>query len=317
MGATSLSSRAIIGAFFNQLALNMGAGWIPKIGMYFKSNQESETYNWLGMVPQMREWVGPRSAKGFWENGLTITNKKYESTLEVDVVDLERDKTGQIMTRVREQAIRANAHWASLLSTLMISGEATTCYDGQYFFDTDHTEGNNTTSQSNDLSIDISALPAAVHGSTTAPSPQEMMLVILQCIMAMIGFKDNENEPLNEMAKEFLVMTPVPLYYSALAAVGAPVFGGGETNIIKADGADFRVSVVANPRLTWTEQITVYRTDGNVKPFILQEEKPLTIKAVAEGSELEFNEDKHHYGIDARRNVGFGYWQHACMATMT
>lgn len=315
MGIASLGSRAIIGEFFKQLQLDFGASWISKLGMYFKSNQESETYKWLGMVPQMREWIGSRNAKGFWNNGITIANKKYESTLEVLCEDLDRDKTGQTLIRIREQAIRANAHWAKLISELIIAGESGVCYDSQYFFDTDHTEGNNGTSQSNDLSIDISALPAAVHGSTTAPSAQEMALVILQGIQAIYGFKDNENEPVNEMARDFLVMAPVPLYNAAASAVSNLTFGGGETNVLK--NGDFNVSLVMNPRLTWTEQIAVFRADGNVKPFILQEEKPLTIKAVAEGSELEFNDDKHHYGIDARRNVGYGYWQHACLATMT
>ena len=39
--------------------------------------------------------------------------------------------------------------------------------------------------------------------------------------------------------------------------------------------------------------------------------------AVAEGSELEFTDNKHHYGVKAIRNVGYGYWQHACLTTLT
>ena len=54
-----------------------------------------------------------------------------------------------------------------------INGEATVCYDGQYFFDTDHVEGDSGT-QSNDLSVDISALACSVHGTTTAPSVEDL-----------------------------------------------------------------------------------------------------------------------------------------------
>jgi phage major head subunit gpT-like protein len=313
MGASSLSSRGIIGAFFAQLAIEFGASWISQLGMYFPSDQESETYKWLGMVPQMREWTGKRHAKGFWENGITILNKKYESTLEISVDDLRRDKTQQILVRVREQAIRAMGHWAKLIADAEIAGESALCYDGQFFFDDDHVEGNNVTAQSNDLAIDISELPAAVHGSTTAPSAQEMMLSIFQCITAILGFKDDQNEPFNETAKQFLVRVPVTLFPAAASAVSSATFGAGETNVLK--NAGFTVNLAMNPRSTWTNKIVVYRADGNVKPFILQEEKPISIKAIAEGSELEFNEDKHHYGIDAIRNVGYGYWQHACLAT--
>lgn len=316
MGVAALgSSRGLIGAFFKRLEQSIGQSWIPSISMEFKSNQESETYKWLGQTPAMREWIGGRNAKGFYNNGITIENKSYEATLEVLLRDLERDDTGQTLIRINELADRTNSHWASLLSTLILAGESTTCYDGQYFFDTDHTEGKNTTSQSNDLSIDISALPASVHGSTTSPSPQEMRSVIMQCVQAIYGFKDNENEPMNEMAKKFLVMTPVSLFDSAVSAVNADTFGGGETNTMKQ--AEFDISVAANARLTWTEQIAVFRADGNVKPFIRQNEKPVTMKVQAEGSQVEFDEDKWRFGVDARRNVGYGYWQHACLATMT
>ena len=124
MGAGTLSSRAIIGEFYNKLAQDLGMTWIPEISMLFPSNQESETYAWLGMAPAMREWIGGRNAKGFRESGITIRNKKYESTMEVLVDEIRRDKTGQVMLRVAEQAQRANAHWASLLTTLLVAGES-------------------------------------------------------------------------------------------------------------------------------------------------------------------------------------------------
>jgi len=103
MGASSLGSRAIIGAFYNELEQNIGQTWVPDVSMLFESNQESETYKWLGMAPAMREWIGGRQAKGFRENGITIVNKKYESTMEVLCDEIRRDKTGQVMLRVAEQ----------------------------------------------------------------------------------------------------------------------------------------------------------------------------------------------------------------------
>jgi len=314
MGALTLSSRAIIGEFFARLQANPGSAWIDAVSMLFQSDQESETYKWLGMSPAMREWIGGRNAKGFRENGITIVNKDYEATMEVLTKELRRDKTGQVLVRVRELADRTNSHWASLLSTLIIAGEAAACYDGQYYFDTDHSEGSSGT-QSNDLSIDISALACNQHGSTTAPSPEEMEQCILQAIAAILGFKDDQGEPLNEGANSFLVMTPLSLMPAALAAVTNPVLTSGKTNTIVT--ADFSIKPVANPRLTWTTKFAVFRTDGNVKPFIRQEEVPVSIEAIAEGSELEFNEKKHHYGVSATRNVGYGYWQHACLVTMT
>jgi hypothetical protein len=152
------------------------------------------------MAPAMREWVGGRQAKGFRENGITIVNKRYEATLEVLLDEMRRDKTGQVMVRVAELAQRTNAHWAKLLSTLLIAGESAVCYDGQFFFDTDHAEGDSG-AQDNDLSVDIAV--------TSAPTAGEMEGAILRLTQQILGFKDDQGEPMNEEARSFLVMVPV------------------------------------------------------------------------------------------------------------
>lgn len=316
MGLQALSSRAIIGSFYKKLFQDNGASWTNKIAMNFASDQASETYKWLGQVPVMREWLGGRQAKGFFSNGITIENKEYESTLEVPLKDLRRDKTGQTMVRISEQARRANSFVASKLSTKIIEGASALCYDGQFFFDTDHKEGNNVTNQSNDLSIDISTLPVAVHGSTTVPSPEELVQCVLQGVQAIYGFKDNENEPMNEDSSGFVVMVPTSLWALMNSAVGSLTFGGGSTNPLST--SDFDISVVVNPRLdaTWTEQFAIFRDDGSVKPFIVQTETPISMKAKAEGSGFEYDKNAWSFGIDASMGFGYGYWQHACLVTM-
>lgn len=307
MGASSLSSRAIIGEFFNKLAMDLGMGWIPDVSMLFQSDQESETYKWLGMVPGMREWIGGRHAKGFSENGITITNKTYEATLEVLVDEIRRDKTGQVMLRVAELAQRTNSHWASLLSALIVAGTASVCYDGQYFFDTDHSEGDSGT-QDNDLT--------GAATTATQPTAAEAETAVMACVTAILGFKDNQGEPMNESASKFRIMIP-PVYLSPFAAVLNNEFiASGQSNIVKnIDGFNFTLSV--NPRLSSGAVFYVFRADGQTKALIRQEEEEVVVSAVAEGSELEFNENKHRYGVKAIRNVGYGYWQHACVYTFT
>lgn len=317
MSAVSLGSRAIIGEFYKTLEQDLGNSWIPSISNYFTSDQESETYKWLGMVPQMREWIGGRNAKGFRDNGITIENKHFEATLEVLVRELRRDKTGQILVRVRELAQRANAHWAKLLSSLILNAANSVCYDGQYFFDTDHAEGDSGT-QSNSISVDISALPGAVHGSITAPSVEEMQGSIMSAIQAIYGFKDDQGEPLNENARNFLVMVPPSLWQPAMSAIYTPLAGALQTSMDQIRMGGLTIVPVVNARLsTWISNIAVFRTDSEVKPFIRQEEESIQMKAIAEGSELEFKEDKHQYGLDSWRNVGYGIWQNACLVTLT
>ncbi len=317
MTAKALGSRAIIGEFYSALAA-APTGWADRIGFRVDSDQESETYKWLGQVPAMRQWLGGRQAKGLTTNGLTIVNLPFEATLEVLKDELRRDKTGQVMVRIRELAQSAALHWEELLSTLINNGATGVCYDGQYFFDTDHTEGNNTTNQSNKLNITVSSLPVTNKGSTTAPSAGTMREAILQGLQAMLGFKDNENRPLNTTAKTFQVQVPLSFWSSALAAVGLPQIDVGEGNILNAltTMEGLKIEVVANPRLTFTDKFAIFRTDAAVKPFILQEEVPIEMSAIAEGSEMEFSMRKHEYGVFASRNAGYGMWQHAVLVDL-
>lgn len=307
MGASTLGSRAIIGEFFNRLAIDNGMSWIPDVSMLFDSNQESETYAWLGMAPAMREWVGGRNAKGFRENGITIRNKTFEATMEVLVDEIRRDKTGQVMLRVAEMAQRANAHWASLLTTLIVAGASGLCYDGKAFFADDHAEGDSGT-QDNNLT------GAAATG--TQPTAAEAEAAIMACVAAILNFKDDQGEPMNEGASSFRVMVPTAYLQPFAAVMSNEYIAAGQSNLIKnIDGFNFKLTV--NPRLTAVDRFYVFRADGQTKPFIRQEEEGISVSAIAEGSELEFRENKHQYGIKAIRNVGYGYWQHACLYIFT
>ena len=314
MSAQGLGSRAIIGSFYARLEA-ANRGWVDQLAFRVDSNQESETLKWLGQAPQLREWVGGRQAKGFRENGLTIVNKTFEGTLEVLLDEIRRDKTGQVMVRVNELADRAADHDAELLSTLINNGAASVCYDGQYFFDTDHTEGDNTTNQSNAIAVDIS--DEGTGGTATAPTARTMQVAILKAVSAILSFKDDRNQPMNQGAARFLVMVPpgVGFMPSAMAAIANPTLDSGMTNTIRAQ-SQFQIEAVVNPRLTWTDKFAVFRTDGAVKPLIRQVEQDIAMDAVAEGSEYEFLHRKHLYGVTKVGNVAYGYWQHACQVTL-
>jgi len=315
MGITGLGSRAIIGKFYETLEQSKDLAWPFQIGMEMPSDQESETYKWLGFSPMMREWVGGRQAKGLRENGITITNKRFESTLEFDVDDLRREKTGQVDVRIGEMADKVNAHWASLLTTL-ITGNGL-CYDGQNFFDTDHSEGSSGTQVNAVTASQVSQLDVT---TAAAPTPEEMAKAILGCVQYMYSYKDDQGEPMNENARKFTIMVPVNLWGPAVQAVASNLLSTGTgaiDNPLKLSAAKLDLSVEVNPRLTTTTVFYVFRTDGRAKPFILQNEEDVKMTVIGEGSELEFNENVHRYGVKALRNVGFGYWQQALQATLS
>jgi len=308
-----ITSRAIIGMFYEMLEQGE-TGWVDKLTFGTSSDQDSEKYAWLGQAPAMREMKGGRQAKGLSEQALEIINKEFEATLKIKVKDLRRDKTGQLRVRIGEMADRANAHWARLVSVLVNNGASQICYDGQYFFDTDHSEGDSGV-QSNAIDVDISTLATSNHGSISAPSVGEASEAIMLGIQQVYGFKDDTGEPINENARNFLAMVPTNLWKASAGAANNAVIDGGDTNtLVQMDGMN--IEVVANPRLTANDKIRVFRTDGRTKPFIRQEEVPVEVSAQAEGSDVEFKHKEHHYGLYASGNAGFGMWQHGCEVTL-
>lgn len=313
MSARSLGSRAILGRMFKNIEM-MPSGWVNLIGMYVESDQESEEHKWLGEIARMKEWIGGRKALGLTDYGIKIYNKKFENTISVFLDEIQRDKTGQVMRRVNDLVTATNEHWVDLMSQTLNGVESLICYDGQYLVDTDHVEELSGT-QSNDISVDISALPVNTHGTTTNPSAEELQEVILTICQTIMGLKSNAGRPFNPTAQDFLIKVPITMWKNAAKAMGAQYLDGGTSNILTTmDG--FNISVRANAWLNWTDKIMGFRTDGNVKPFILQEEYGPRISYEAEGSALEHKEDRHEYGVKASRNIGPGFWQTCCMATM-
>ncbi len=313
MSAKVLSDRAIVGEYYNRLEQGP-TGWVGDLTHPFESSQDSEKHTWLGMPPSMREWIGGKQAKGFRDNQFEITNNDYESTIDYHRRHLTEDKTGQFQVRLSEHIQRVDAQWASLTSTLILNGASTACYDGQYFFDTDHSEGDSGT-QSNDISVDISALPVTNHGSTTAPSVGELQQSIMLGVQQILGFVDDQGEPMNENAKRFLIMVPTALWHTAVAAVTSQMIDRGETNsIINLKGYQF--DVVPNARLTWTDKFAVFRTDGSVKPFIRQIREEPMVAIKGEGSDYYFDTGRKQVSIEMAGNVGFGLWQHSTLVTM-
>lgn len=301
---TGLTSRAVVGRFYRRLEDYAKTAWWTRLAMHFASNQEAETYRWLGTVPQVREWVGGRRIKPLRSQGITIVNKTWEATIRVDADEQRRDKTGQIMVRINELARRVATHPNKLLTTLLLGGQTTAGYDGASFFDTAHEEGESG-AQSNLVTCEAA--------TPTAPTDAEMYEAIVAGIGRMMALVDDQGEPLNETAREFLVMVPLSFLSSTLVALAGRTVDASSNPL--AEGGPFTVQWVANPRLTWSDRFALFRTDGGTRPFIFQEELPVQIQVLAEGSELEVNENQHQYGVKAIHEAGYGFWQNACLVT--
>lgn len=121
-----------------QAGVSMAKTMYGDISTTIPSASASNTYGWLGHMPKLREWIGDRVVKALETHGYTIKNKKFESTVGVKRDDIEDDSVGVYKPIIQELG-RASAIFPDeLIFGLLGQGLATQCYDGQYFFDTDH-----------------------------------------------------------------------------------------------------------------------------------------------------------------------------------
>jgi phage major head subunit gpT-like protein len=123
---------------FNQAFDGAPSQW-PIVAMQAPSAGRSVDYKWLGDFPMMQEWVGDRVIKDLSAFKYEITNKSYEATVEVDRDDIEDDQIGVYTPMIQGLGAAARQHPDLLVFALLKAGFDTTCYDGQYFFDDDHT----------------------------------------------------------------------------------------------------------------------------------------------------------------------------------
>lgn len=301
-----LGSRAIIGAFIKRLEEIQQAGWTRDLALMIDSNQETETYTFLGDTPAMVEHTGgPRPKKTLKPFEFTVRNKRWSAGLEIDEDDLRRDKTTQILVRVRELAARAAQLPQKVISTLINSnGNA---YDGVAFY-----HASNHVNANGDV-IDNAIQVTAATGTT--PTTAEMETGVLTAIEKILGWKDDAGEPRNEFAKRFMVMVPVAMWKQLKGVLKNDYISSGVSNTLKA--TDFEVVPVMNPRLSNSAMLYVHRADGDVKPFVWQDEVPPMMEPLAEGSEYQKLNLAHLYQAKRIGNGGYGRFDQSCRVEFT
>lgn len=132
---------------FNTLFQGAFAGVKPTYGQIateVPSSTAEEEYGWLGDIPGMREWIGPRVVNNIADHKYTVRNKTWEDTISVPREKIEDDRYGIYNPLFTELGRAAGAHPDELVWAALAAGFTAECYDGQAFFDTDHPVGDAT-----------------------------------------------------------------------------------------------------------------------------------------------------------------------------
>ena len=277
-----------------------------RVAMEAPSTTDGETYNWLGAVPAMKEWVDTKIAAGLSAFNYTIRNKDWESTIEVDRNTLEDDKLGMVNPRIMELSQEAARHPDELISSLITSNGL--AYDGQNFFDTDHSEG----------ASGVQANTGAGTGVTLAQVTADFRVARA----AMINIKDDRGKPMIKNLGQdamgapngmWLVMCPPDMMGVFEELMNASFISNTE-NVLK--GA---FSLWVNPYLTDGNDWYLFYVGSTVRPLILQMRKRPQFVSLQDpnSSESVFFRKKFYFGVEARYNAGYGLWQFARRITNT
>lgn len=112
-----------------------------KIVTVVPSATRENIYPWLGMTFKIQEWLGDRVVQNLSVSEYTLKNKKFEGTVAIKRDDIEDDSLGIYKPVIEEMGRAAGDHPNELVFGLFKEGFTSPCYDGQYFFDTDHPVG--------------------------------------------------------------------------------------------------------------------------------------------------------------------------------
>lgn len=267
-----------------------------KLAMKVPSTTGQNDYAWLSAFPRMKKWIGDKAVKSLEAFKYSIVNDDWEATVEVDRNHIEDDQLGIYAPQAQMAGFSAKQLPDEIVLDLVNGGFANLCYDGQYFFDTDHSVAGASISNKGTAALSV-ATQAAVIASYGAGRT------------AMRKFKDDEGRPLNTAPNVLLV--PPALEHIALAIVNNDRLDDGKANPYKGTA-----EVVVDARLTSDTAWFLLDTSKPVKPFIYQERRaPVFVEQTDASNDDVFNRKKFKFGAEARAAGGYGFWQTAWGST--
>lgn len=309
--------RNVIPLFISRYEELFSGSWAMDLSLYMpNSKRGTETYGLLGGYPKMREWIGARNAQITAQRSYSIRNLPYESSLIVPERQLSRDQTGLLTRYIGgfAQNVVAN-QWEDLITQLInTNGNA---YDGNAFFGTTHQFGSETAQKNQVTNSDVAALDVAV---ATAPTPTEMAASVMGLVAYMMQYTDNQGRFMNQNAREFTVAVSTgPLFTALTQALSNNLLQGLLDNPLKGFTiAGFKFKPLYLPALTGaTAKVRIFRTDGELKPFILQQEQDIEYNLLGRGSDFYFENKAIKLGVDASRGAGYGLFEYAIEGTLS
>ncbi len=261
-----------------------------KTTMKVPSGSSQNDYAWLSRFPKMRKWLGDKVIKQLAAFKYTIVNDDWEATVEVDRNDVDDDNIGIYAPQAQEAGFSAKQLPDEIDAELKNNAFENLCYDGQFFYDTDHEVAGASVSNlgTATLSAATTAGAAASYGAAR---------------LAIMSFKDDEGRPLG-LIPDLLEVPP------ALEATAKLLLENEKLTDESPNPYRGTATLLVNPRLTSSTAWFLHVTSRPLKPYIYQERKaPVFVQQTGEETDNVFMRKKFRFGAEARAAGGYGLWQ--------
>lgn len=289
-------NRSTLDTVFNGLktlfnnALVAQTGTWQETAMEVPSSGAGEDYAWLSRFPKFKKWVGDKVIKNISAGKYFVKNEDWETTIAIARNDLEDDRLGIYNIQARSAGASAGELHDIIVDSLKIGGFTQLCYDGQYFYDTDHVVAG--ANVSNKLAV-------ALSGATTAAA----LASYGAARTAIMSFKDDEGMPLRLIPD--VLEVPPALETMARLILESDKFTDQSPNPYKGTAR-----VVVNPALTSSTAWFLHCTRQVVKPFIVQMRKaPMFVQQTGLDNDDVFSRGEFKFGAEARATGTYGFWQ--------
>ena len=293
-----LVNKATIAAVFMSIkttfnnAFDAAPSQWQETAMLVPSGSSQNDYTWLSMFPRMRKWIGDKVIKALEAFKYTVVNNDFEATVGVNRNDIEDDNLGIYAPQAQMAGFSAKQLPDEIVADLKNNAFVNKCYDGQYFYDTDHPVGEAKTSTSNKGTAALSAATVALAKASYGAAR-----------LAIMSFKDDEGRPL-ALTPNILEVPP------ALESVGRMICEYDKLEDDKPNPYKGTAKLLVNPRLTSDTAWFLHCTAMPIKPFIYQErKKPVLVEQTDPQSDDVFSRKIFKFGAEARAAGGYAFWQ--------
>jgi len=258
------------------------------IGTEIPSTGPAEDYRWLQEMPEFEQWIGDLNAADLKEYAFAITNEPFAAAVGVHVDELEDDRDGIILQRIRSMAGGERRKWGKLLHTLLLNGTSGLAYDGVAFF------SNATGDRLND-----NLLAGTISAGT--PTVAQAAADVSTVRKAMLGFTDSRGEIVGIVPDTWVIPANLEnVFMTLMNSTSDPTTSNSGT---QNPYRQYIQRVIVDPGLTDGNDFYALATRYSVGPFVKQMRSPVETFLDETG---RYKNGRLVFGAKFRGNVGYG-----------